>query len=371
MKAVIVGAGIVGLSTAWALIRSGHEVVVLEQGVIPNPLSASFDQHRMIRPHYGNQIGYTRMAGEAHGAWAALWSDLGVSHYAKIGVLAIDLGDHGWMQASRSALQETGTAFEVVDRLGIERSAPALAVGRNAWGLHAPEAGLLFADRIVSDLAKWLSRKGADLRPNCRVASLDGTTGRLALSNGEVITADRIVVAAGAWTGTLLPDLASRVRPVRSIVAYVEPPADVVDTWADGPALFLMTPAAHLYCLPPVDGSDLKFGGAPNLRPGDPNAPIDVTSNELDGMRQAFAPYLKNPNGYTPIRGAGGHYADPDDKRFIVEIQNNIVIVTGCGGRMFKFATLIGQHIADMLMENSTPERLKRWASGREESTEA
>ncbi len=37
MKIVIVGAGVVGLSTAWALIRLGHEAVVYDQGMIPNP----------------------------------------------------------------------------------------------------------------------------------------------------------------------------------------------------------------------------------------------------------------------------------------------------------------------------------------------
>jgi glycine/D-amino acid oxidase-like deaminating enzyme len=41
MKAIIVGGGIVGLATAWALARDGHEVELFEQGPLPNPLASS------------------------------------------------------------------------------------------------------------------------------------------------------------------------------------------------------------------------------------------------------------------------------------------------------------------------------------------
>ena len=364
MKVAIIGAGIIGLSTAWALLRSGHQVVVLEQGPIPNPASASFDQHRMIRPHYGSQVGYTRMVEEAHGAWNLLWGDLRVNHYADTGVLAVDLGDHEWMKASQTALEATKMPFEIVDWQGIESYAPALAMDQDAWGLFTPKAGVLFADRIVSDLAKWITKNNGFLRPYCPVSSLDVTMGRITLENGAEVEADRIVIAAGAWTSTLLPDLEARVQPVRSVVGYVEPPAGLATAWADGPALFLMTPAAHLYCLPPVRGSELKFGGAPILRPGDPNAPIDITGDDLRQIEQAFSPFLKNPKDHRLVRGAGAYYADPADKRFIVEQHGKAIVVTGCGGRMFKFGALVGSRVAQCLNGSFPTERLTEWARG-------
>ncbi len=49
MKTIIVGGGIMGLSTAWGLAREGHEVELFEQGALPNPLASSVDEHRLIR----------------------------------------------------------------------------------------------------------------------------------------------------------------------------------------------------------------------------------------------------------------------------------------------------------------------------------
>ena len=49
MRVIVVGAGIVGLSAAWALRKAGHEPLLLDQGPIPNPIASSNDHHRLIR----------------------------------------------------------------------------------------------------------------------------------------------------------------------------------------------------------------------------------------------------------------------------------------------------------------------------------
>ena len=80
MTTIVVGAGVMGLATAWHLARAGEAVTVLEQGPIPNPLAASWDSHRLIRALYPNSPGYTRMALDAYAAWDEVWAAAGVRH---------------------------------------------------------------------------------------------------------------------------------------------------------------------------------------------------------------------------------------------------------------------------------------------------
>ena len=93
MRVLVVGAGIMGLSTAWGLTRAGHDVEIFEQGPIPNPLGSSVDQHRVIREAYGAMIGYSRMALAAYGAWETMWDDLGERLYVETGVRAMERGN--------------------------------------------------------------------------------------------------------------------------------------------------------------------------------------------------------------------------------------------------------------------------------------
>lgn len=64
----MVGGGIMGLCSAWALARDGWVVELVEQDPIPNPRGSSVDRHRLIRHAYGDQRGYMRMVDAAHDA---------------------------------------------------------------------------------------------------------------------------------------------------------------------------------------------------------------------------------------------------------------------------------------------------------------
>ena len=104
MKAIIVGGGIMGLSTAWGLAREGHEVELFEQAALPNPLASSIDEHRLIRHPYGDHAGYARMIDPAFAAWDLLWRDLGCTLYAPTGTLALTGNGADWAERSARTL---------------------------------------------------------------------------------------------------------------------------------------------------------------------------------------------------------------------------------------------------------------------------
>lgn len=59
----VVGAGVVGAGIAWHLAKRGHRVTLIEQGPVPNPSAASFDQHRLTRRIYAEQAEFAERGG--------------------------------------------------------------------------------------------------------------------------------------------------------------------------------------------------------------------------------------------------------------------------------------------------------------------
>lgn len=359
MKVVVVGGGIVGLSTAHALLEAGCDVTVFDAQAIPNPASASYDRSRMMRLQYGPQRGYAHLARRALTSWTDLERTLGVCLYRPTGVCVWSATAEAWTSATRGALAEVGIAYG-------EASLDAHA-GRIFdpsalhHGVHVRDGGVLLADRAVTALAASAIQKGARLQPGLAVRDVDAERGIVRTANG-VVEADAVVIAVGAWTAKLLPRFDRRVTPIRSIVAYVVPPNELAADWSAAPCTMIETRESMLYALPPVPEAPLKLAGTSNLRPADPDRPEPVSHHEARAVIEAFRPYLPKIDHYRIVGTAMGCYADPPDKTFIVERQGRSVIVSGCGSRMFKFGPLLGKEIAAVLTRADSAATLDPWS---------
>lgn len=359
MKVVVIGAGIVGLSAAHALLEAGCDVIVFDARAIPNPASASYDRSRMMRLQYGPQGGYAHLARRALVAWTDLERTLGVSLYRPTGVCVWSATAEAWTSATRGTLAEAGIAHgEARLDLHAGRLFDPSALHH---GVHVPDGGVLLADRAVTALATAVARKGARLQPGLTVSDVDAERGIIRTASG-IVEADAVVVAVGAWTSKLLRRFDRRVTPIRSIVAYVRPPDELAADWSAAPCTMIETRESMLYALPPVPEAPLKLAGTGNLRPADPDRPEPVSADEAQALLEAFRPYLPDIDRYRLLGTAMGCYADPPDKTFIVERQGRAVVVSGCGGRMFKFGPLLGKEIAAVLTGDASAATLDPWS---------
>ena len=139
MQVIVVGAGIAGLSSAWSLTKRGHQVTLIEQGAIPNPLAASGDHHRIIRRAYGKASGYGRAITEAYRAWDELWSRpwRKPSRPARLPVRVA----RGWRRGRRISRRPGGGRLSVrIDQCRCGRAALAVPGSRHV-PLRLPVAG--------------------------------------------------------------------------------------------------------------------------------------------------------------------------------------------------------------------------------------
>jgi glycine/D-amino acid oxidase-like deaminating enzyme len=367
LKIIIVGGGIMGLCSAWALRRAGHEVVLYEQGELPNRLGSSFDQHRLIRYAYGGMTGYARMVAMAYDAWQLLWHDLGRSHYRETGMLVIAREPDDWVRQSRQCLADLAVPFEIWQPDKVAKRLPFLDPGAARYALYTASGGVLFAKRILCDLADHLRAKGAALHTATPVQGLDPVRATVRLEDGRQDCADLVIVAAGPWTARLLPAMAARITPSRQVAAYLEPPAEQVEAWRSAPMVLDPVEFAKggFYAVPPVDGTALKVGDLGFSLRGEPDEEREPTGEDV---ASALAVARTRLAGFERYRMQGARtcfYSVTEDERFIAEPVERAWVLAGFSGHGFKFGAVVGEMLATTVDGARAPAAMTAWAAGR------
>lgn len=366
MRTIVVGGGIMGLSTAWGLARDGHAVELFEQGPVPNPLASSMDEHRLIRHPYGEHRGYARMIDDAYRAWNLMWADIGQRLYAPTGTLALNGNGADWAVRSAMTLATIGKPMTEIAIDELPRRFPLLdtkGVERAYW---IDTGGVLFAQDIVSALVRHLAAQPrVRLHASSPVRAVDLEKGNITTEDGVTHTADVVIVAAGAWCSRLLASLASRVVPSRQAVVYFELPTDQRAAWTKMPMVIEKTGDVGLYLVPPAEGRTMKIGDHEFSRSGDPAAGRTATIEEMRPLLDRCRNLLKGFDRWRVDRLKVCFYSVTDDERFIVERQGaRGWAMSPCSGHGFKFGALMGLELARTIAEGRDATAHARWAAG-------
>jgi sarcosine oxidase subunit beta len=363
--ALILGAGIMGLSAAWALDRAGWAVRVVEQDAVPNPRGSSVDDHRLIRHAYGAARGYMRMIDPAYRAWDLLFDDLGERPYVETGVLALAGAPGGWIAESQALLAEDGHAPEPIDAAAIGARYPFLAPDGIAAAFTLRRGGVLLARRIVAGLARRLAARGVPIE-RAVASAVEPEHGALTLADGRSLSADLLVLAAGPWGPRLVPGLAARVRPTRQVVVRLDPPPALAEVWARAPMLLDIGTEDGFYAVPPVAGTPLKIGDHRFAATADPDGPRAASAAEVEAILGLARGRIRDLDRYA-LRSAGACWYDVEpEERFVVEpCGARGVVMAGFSGHGFKFGPLLGLAVARAATTPSLAPHLAPWAAGR------
>jgi sarcosine oxidase len=319
VKVAVVGAGVMGCATAWALHERGAEVSVHEQFDLDHARGSSHGRTRIFRLAYPEPY-WVRFAQEAHTGWQELDPDL-LGLYGLIELVA----EPGLTSAR--ALDECGVPYRV---LGADEVRAYGANMPDGWSaLYVTDAGVVFADRARH---AFLEAAGAEVEPNRRVESTDE------------LDADVVVVTTGSWIRDFFPDLP--VTVTRETVAYFRregpPPPSIVDLNAE-------TGGHGMYSLfDPVHG--LKAGAHHAGAEADPDtdAPPDpaIVERIATWVSERFPDV--DPE---PVDAQSCLYTTTADEHFVLERRGRVVVGSACSGHGFKFAPAVGRRLAALALE--------------------
>ncbi len=354
MDVVIVGGGIVGLSSAYALADRGASVTVCERGSI----GAGSTERSVggIRAQFSTPVNVD-LSLESMRVWETFEERFGVDiEYRRTGYLflarseetAATFRENVAMQADRGV---PSTYLEPEDALehcsGIRPEAFAGATYSPTDGFADPHLALQgYAQAATEAGARVLTKTAVTdvLRDGDRVTGVETEAGRL--------EADVVVNAAGPWAGQVaaMADHPLPISPKRRQVAVVEPETPVPET--DPLAIDLERGA---YLRPERDGDALLGGHFADVDPDcDPDAyPTSYDFDWAAAALEAAADWTSYVGPGTRIkRGWAGLYAvSPDRHPILEETAPGLLTAAGFSGHGFQHAPATGTIVAELALD--------------------
>ena len=322
---VIVGGGLLGLSTAWAL-RGRRDVLVLERDTVGNARSGSHGRTRIFRLGYADPR-YVAMAQRAAARWRALEADAGVRLLHPTPQLTFGPG----ADAVFAALAAAGAPAERITAAVVEKRFPAFA-GRGDAVLETASA-VIAADRTLATLR---NRSGAELREHVRVERLDAQHVETA---SAIIEARTVVVCAGPWTRSLVPRIPTTTTLEHVGYVHAGTRLPIFIDFAEPAVYGLPTPGSDLYKL-------AVHHGGPAI---DPDREFVPDPDALAALQHAIERWLP---GAELVQVDICPYDNTADEEFIVERIDGIVVGAGTSGHAFKFGPLLGEQLARLVLDD-------------------
>jgi len=231
---VIVGGGLIGLAVGWRAAAAGLKVTVVD----PAPgTGSSYAAAGMLAPateaHYGEErlLRLNLAAGRRYPSFVAELEAAGQDvGYRTTGTLAVafDSGDRAVLTAHRDFLARLGLTAELLGSRATRSEEPLLAPGVRG-GLLVAGDHQVDNRRLSAALLVAAERAGATVRRTAaaEVVTAGGRATGVRLTDGELLQAETVVLAAGCWSGRLgglPPDAVPPVRPVKGQILRLRTP---------------------------------------------------------------------------------------------------------------------------------------------------
>ncbi len=334
MKIAVVGAGIMGASTAFAASRRGHEIVVFDQFGVGHTKGSSHGNSRIVRKAYPDPF-YTEIMLEGYELWRNIQSLASEQILFETGLAYFGKTSSEEMHHIVFALVQNGVEQDSLEASHI----PHFTLHDDEWGTFTPDAGWVFASRAV--------------REQLRLSGARVVESRIDNPRALIGEFDRVIVCAGAWTKGLygLP-----VTVTQQTFAYIK-----TETPRPGP-VWIDDTYPMLYGFPSEPGrSSIKIGVHSEGIETDPDVPGEPEPRYLE-MIQQYARERFTVLDPVVEEATTCLYTRTADEDFLwSEDGPGVFWVSPCSGHGFKFGPWIGERMVDFAEGKMRPSDVPRF----------
>ena len=361
VDAIVIGAGGMGSAALMHLAARGARVCGLDRFPLAHDRGSSHGHTRLIRLAYFEHPDYVPLLRRAYELWHALESTAGRPLLVESGLLLAGPAEgevvSGTLAAARihSLQVEQMTAGEAIRRW------PAFQLPADWTAVYEPRGGYLFVEECVRAHAAAAVRAGARIDHGVAVHGWreEGRTIVVQTDRGPYAT-EKLVVTAGPWAADLLQLPELHLHLLRKPLFWYEPRDTTSTAFAAGhlPCFGFDGPTGFFYGFPSVDARGVKIaehtGGTSVTDPLQLDRGIDP--EEQRRVEAVLADRLPGVGLHCSAHAACMYTMSPDG-HFVVGLHPrhaNVAIAAGFSGHGFKFASVMGEILADLALDGQT-----------------
>lgn len=358
-RIAVIGTGTIGSQVLWQLARRGVNAVGYELYSPGHPRGAAGGESRLFRYVELEDMRYFPVVQRAD----ELWNELQETALPRLRSLdgALSIVEEGTV-ASTTALGSAellGDRAEVLSQEDMRRRYPDFNLNENEFGVLDCDAGTIYPDRAIQAAANAALGQGASIRTESRVTRVEQRGAQVRVMTGDSDELfDKVVVAAGAWTSALLPDIAPLLAPRRLLSTWFlpRPGRDL-----SGLIPYIRAAPNYSYGLPTADGAAMKLGlgfGNHKAVESPDTAEVRVGESDLTAVRELVHDLFPSLESY-PMR-INPYFESYTQSRieYVGEhpSMNNVLVMAGFSGKGFKTSPAIGELGAQLVLEQEIGE---------------
>ena len=355
----VIGLGAMGAHAVCELAARGVKVIGIERFGPLHDKGSSHGDSRLIRLGYFENPAYVPLLRRAYARWRELELRSREALLTVTGILQIGRPESTVVSGVLESCRLHGIAHELLDATAVTRRYPAFAMRDGDVAVFEPEGGFIRPERAIMAALKLAGADGAALHFSERILAIEPEDGGVALvSDRGAYKARKVIVAAGSYVTGLVPALRGLAVPIKQVVGWY-PARDALATALGRMPGFLVD-----------EGDDGTYFGVPDLGEGVkvgkhghffeeidpelPNPPVDAAD------RDATATFMaRRVPGVVPVgtRFVTCRYTMLPGEDFLIDFlpeSRDIIVASPCSGHGFKFASVIGEILADLALEGAT-----------------
>jgi sarcosine oxidase len=260
---------------------------------------------------------------------------------------------------------------ELLEAAEVRRRFPAYSIEDDKIGVLDKVAGVLFPEECIRAHAAAATQAGAELRWQEPVVSWNATGDSVEVKTAQgTYVAGSLVLCAGPWMGELLAGLSAPLAVERNVLYWFRPTTDVALFAPDKFPVFIIEyePGKLFYGFPALGDDGIKVA---RHHTGVPCSPTDirreVNQDEIREARGILERNLPTINGEL-LSATTCMYTNTPDGHFIIDRDPrhpNVILASPCSGHGFKFASVIGEVLADLACDGRTKHPIDMFRLGR------